>query len=741
VKLTLGIGADGALVVGDGDGRPMCQISDAVGLEFLSAGPVMAGYSLREGNAGVIHGSVAVVRDGLTVSVDDEWRVDGDAVRLLRRGSMERRGVTAAEEAVRVGLDIELPGTPAPRFFAPGMAYSPAQWGAGGTFSFSDHRLAYPVVARWSGNDEVVVWLARATTGKYDNPPRRTPGLSRFEQETDIGSVGFSTRGADQEPTVDRLVASWPYWEGDTSAMLDATGRPAAAFASVPVDGLSFEVEYEIGVASATTYVEAVSAAFQAALNLADPQPSPLPVSLEESVQLRLDSAAKTFRVGNSGFAAFVLNFDPEQGYDSEAQAFGASFAEHRMSESREIVEYGFTGRQLNLAYLLAERDPDVWQERGAAVVGSFVDRMTMPTGWVHTLWHAALDRPLFACGDPSGPVMHYLGESREPGTYTRMMAEAGCDLLLNITLHRSLGANTTPWRDAALRLGSFFLSTQESDGSWFRAYTPEGRPIVGSPWFGDRAASGKTATGAVVPFLTALAAEAPEMARQCLDATRQAARFLLGTFVAQDEYLGGTLDNPNLVDKEAAFITMRALLRAADAAAPDEAADYRDGARRVAEVAVTWHSIWPVPNIPGTALAEAGVRSVGWGGINSVWGVGVTDIYSLFFLADLHRLGVALRNDRFVRIARLIAASSVQLLAVPGNLHGFADAGMQPEGISFCPQGVDDGLIAKGATWGGLGWPYTAGTFGLREYLSACAETPDETSTLPDSTPVPTTR
>jgi hypothetical protein len=59
----------------------------------------------------------------------------------------------------------------------------------------------------------------------------------------------------------------------------------------------------------------------------------------------------------------------------------------------------------------------------------------------------------------------------------------------------------------------------------------------------------------------------------------------------------------------------------------------------------------------------------------------------------------------------------------VPGRLHAFADAGMQPEGISFCPQGVDEGLIAKGDTWGGLGWPYTAGTYGLGQYLEALSD------------------
>jgi hypothetical protein len=38
----------------------------------------------------------------------------------------------------------------------------------------------------------------------------------------------------------------------------------------------------------------------------------------------------------------------------------------------------------------------------------------------------------------------------------------------------------------------------------------------------------------------------------------------------------------------------------------------------------------------------------------------------------------------------------------------------------TFCDQGGDDGLIAKGDTWGGLGWIYTAGTEGLMRYLEA---------------------
>ncbi|WP_210507620.1 hypothetical protein [Naasia sp. SYSU D00057] len=651
-----------------------------------------------------------------------EWELELGGVRATGRdvwspdaGTLERTVTVSgpAGEGARLESAVLLDADPAARYLAPGMVYSPQQWTAGVERSFADSRLAYPVVARWTPADRAVLWLARQSLATEDLGADRQPGQSDFLHRTDIGSVGFV-------PGADRLVASLPYREGAASAMLDAAGTPAAAFAPVAPGGTVLRAVYRIAAAAADSYVDAVTAVFSDVLDAADPQPTDLPVPYEESIDLRLDSASRTWVKDPSGFAAFVLNFDPERGYPSTAKAFGASFADHAMTGARDVIEYGFTGRQLNLAYLLARRDGD-WLERSRAVVDSFVEHMATESGFVHTLWNLREGRPLFAVGDTSGPVMHYLGRSELQGTYTRMMAEAGNDLLLNIGLHRELGADVSEWREAALRLGSFFVRAQEPDGSWFRAYTPDGEAIAGTDWFGDRVLSGKSATGTVVPFLVALAEEAGDEAMPFLDAARAATRFILDHHVGPAEYRGGTLDNPNLVDKEAAFVAMRALLAVADAD-PARADELIEGARQAAEVAITWHSIQAVPNIPGTPLGRAGARSVGWGGINSVWGVGVTDIYSLFFVADLHRLGTRLGIERFQRIASLIAASSLQMLAVPGALHGFADAGMQPEGISFCPQGVDEGLIGKGDTWGGLGWPYTAGTFGLGEYLAAVA-------------------
>lgn len=648
----------------------------------------------------------AVTADG-RIRITDTWREVDDRVAL-------RRAVRVlAGEPVRIDLEIAVVHDPDDRWFVPGMISAPAQHSAEGSYTFADDRLGYPVAAHWSPRRARVVWLARTSLPTCDAAPVRDAGETRFRRDTDLGCIGFRTGTT-------ALLAGWPVAELDHSSQLDGARRGFETFAGGEED-FDIVIEYELGWTHAASFPDAVRVATARAVELAAPVATAHDTTLAESIDLRLDSAAQTYAVSPSGFAGFVLNFDPENGYDSQAKAFGASFADHEMGGSHDILEYGFTGRQLDLACSLAARDPEGWGGKGRLVVDSFVERMTRPGGWIATLFDIRADEPLYAIGDARGTIMHYLGRFDVPGTYTRMMTEAGGDLLRNIALHLDSAHDVRPWIDAANGLGRFLLGVQNSDGSWYRGYAPDGTPVVGGEWFGDTETTGKSATGAVVPFLLDLAAASfsadATFVGELNAAAERAGAYLFDASAARGEYRGGTLDNPNDVDKEAALIAMRAFLSLHDAGVSGR---WISAATQAAWFALGWHSLWQVPLVPGTAVAAAGVRSVGWGGINSVWGVGVTDIYSLFFAGDLHRLGQLTGTPEFSLVAELIAHSSIEMLATPARPLGFSDSGMQPEGISFCDQGRDDGLIRKGDMWGGLGWPYTAGTTGLGDYLSA---------------------
>lgn len=707
--MALRISASGAGVgVGMVDGPGVFTVSAPVCWESLAGQAGGVGYDTLDTVSGGLICSARLELGQGRVEVRDRWIAEGHHV-LLQRSV---RTLSGGHPPLRFDLDLELSGGAEDRYLVPGMISSAAQLALPGRQTFADDRLGYPAVAVWQRDPGRVVWITRRTVARMDAPPVRQPGESRFVRDTEIGCVGF------RAGTRSCLTVGWPMAERERSSQLDAAGTPVVTYHSGSLD---FQAEYEIGVATASDFATAVATATRQFVRIAAPSATELPVPFGEAIDLRLDSAAKTYVETASGMAGFVLNFDPEGGYQSQARAFGASFADHAMGGSHEILEYGFTGRQLSLAYLLARRSPQAWAERGYRVVQSYVDRLATPGGWMGTLFDLAADEPVYAVGDPRGPVMHYLGRSELRGTYTRMMCEAGSDLVANIGLHSTLGAETGPWLLAARRLADFLVRAQNRDGSWYRAYAVDGMPIVGDDWFGDPERSGKSATAAVIPYLLQVSAlvGGDEDLRA---AAARAGHFVLQNVVAPGEFRGGTLDNPNLVDKEACFLAMRAMVALEDSGIPGS---WRGSAVSAAWFALGWHSLWEVPNLPGTRVGEACVRSVGWGGINSVWGVGVTDIYSLFFAGTLHRLGAREGVPEFLLVAELIAAASLQLLSVPGDLHGFADTGMQPEGIAFCDQGRDEGLIRKGDSWGGLGWPYTAGTAGLLDFLSAREEEP----------------
>ncbi len=609
---------------------------------------------------------------------------------------------------LHLGLEVNSPSSDW-QFFAPGMLYSPRQFAGEKLVVFSDQRLAFPMIMAYQRSTGRVICVMRAKTARFDNRPMRTEKEQKYLQETDVGAVGF-----EKEHKMTALHLFWPYFEGEKSALLNARGSSASAYYPV-CDLMEVSLKYEIYICKAENFASAVFEAFKNALSLEKPQPVRLPFSLEDSIDYRLDSLQKTYSEWPEGITGFAVNFDPERGYDSQAKAFGASFTVHETNRSHDILEYGFTGRQLNAAYMLAEERDEEWVGRGRGVVNFFVDRLVTDSGWMYTLYDVGRKGPLYTIGDPQGPVMHYLASASQGGNYTRMMVEAAWDLLLNYRLHSRLGMAHEPWLQACVRFADFLLRCQSSDGSWYRAYTPSGGPVLSSAWFGTEEGDAKTASSVPIPFLLALAEELDPPGQHYIAAAVQAGHYILREQVAFDEYRGGTLDNPNVVDKEAAMLTMMALLHLFEHNGDDA---FLCGAERAGKLAVTWNLVWNIPLIPGTRVAAGSVQSTGWGGINSIWGGGVTDIYSLFFLAEFVRLSRLTKEPLYARVAELVAHGTQQMLAYPGGLYGFKDVGMQPEGIAFCDQGADESLIAKGDVWGGLGWIYTAGTYGLRRYI-----------------------
>ncbi len=664
---------------------------------------------------------------GARFALCDEWRaVDDWRVRLDRHISLARGPAGPATDGAADGIQLRLrlrvrpPAGGSWRFFAPARLYgqpdAPAHEDV--RASFMDDRLAYPLIMGYDARAQTAVVVSRAVPGSVAHPPVRPQRESSYLQETDLGALGL-TLGAQGAVSFDLY---WPYLEGDASVTLDARLTPVSAFYPLAAGVRQLILSYEVSVIDAEHLAAAAFTAFRQAPR-AIPRAAALPFSLPDAVEYRCVSLRRSYREWEPDGAAFFCSFDPTRGYDTPPSGFGTQFVTIPSDEYRHIIEYGFTGRQLNAAYVLAQRYRGVWVERGRRVADFFVRRCTLPTGWMYSLYDVSARQPLHSISASRGALLHYGGHSNQSGNFLRTMVESAFDLLLNYRWHRAHAAVEAHWLDACLAFGHFLVRHQNGDGSWYRAYGPEGEPITGDRWLGSEGRAAKSATMIPVAYLAALGEEDQDGGAAFLGAAKKAGDYVLAQHVARDHYQGATLDNPNVVDKEAALYTMSALLALYDRSR-DPA--YLSGAERAAQLAVTWTFLWNPPFYPGSRLDTLGFKAAGWGGINSIWGGGVVDIYALFFLADFLHLSDLTGEPFYREAARLIAEGTQQLLSHPGDLLGYADIGMQPEGVGITSQGLDEGLIAKGDTWGSLGWIYQAGIYGLERYLHALNGDPD---------------
>lgn len=655
---------------------------------------------------------------GYRFEIKDRWTAGKSRAVLHRQMKALAENPTDSANGLQLQLQAGIvdPNKSQWRFCAPATHYSDP--GTLDKFTeakvYMEDRLTYPFIVGYRPQNGQLITLGRVSLPQTSNAPQRTEAKeNRYVQQTQVGSVGYAVRNSEEVV----LQAYWPYYEGERSVALNAKRTPVSAF--YPLNGESFEMEmaYDMRFGQEDTFAEAVYSAFKQYAELNPPKPVQLPFSLEDSMEYRNVSLRKSYRELDKGVAGFFFHFDPRNGYQSLPSGFGSSFINIPHESYPKILEYGFTGRQINTAYTVTKTYGGEWIEKGRKVTQFFVDRLATPSGFLYSLFDIENNKPFASFGEEGAPKLHYVSHGNVPGNYLRTMVEPAYDLLLNYQLYSSLGMQQASWWNTTLNFAQFLLKNQNADGSWYRAYEPSGSPLKNGEGFGNDEFSSKSASSIPILYLIAMGRESGDAGQPFFDAARKAGDYVLNTYVPKDHYLGGTLDNPNVIDKEAAQYTHAALYGLYKLTEDDR---YLQGAIRAAKIFVTWNYIWNAPHFPGTDLARVDFKTVGTGGINSIWGGGVVDIYSLFHIEELDRLGAEVGEKFFRQMAEWIAIGTQQLLSHPGDLMGFTDLGMQPEGFGICNQGIDEGMIAKGDIWGTLGWIYSAGIYGLGKYLDS---------------------
>ncbi|SDD98433.1 hypothetical protein [Auraticoccus monumenti] len=676
------------------------DIDQPVVVQLLGGTAQSFGYDGVEGNAE--RGWVAVARptlaDGTRLVVTDQYRlIDDDTLGIERQGAVAETGTA---DGLRIAFSTRTAVHGAReadwQFFIPGTLYNRNDNDGDGVEDYlgtyvqdvrDDKNGILGVLARDPGSGSTFT-MARLNKPTFDTAVTPDQLSERyFVQETDIGSLGLA-------PVEEHQVAlrgSFPFSE-EYSFCLDTDGSGWAGYLPMRT-GVAAELHYELRATHSVDLTEAIWEFYEnQRTNLATIRPDP-DVTLEESLEHRQLLTQLYYR-----------NWEPEENA-KEPAGYLVHFSPRTGKTLGSLLEFGFSGDQALLAYVQTvwgqQKGVPLYAQRAARVLDFFVDHCQLPNGFSHgiydplndqfTHWFTGILMP-FQYAEDESAVRRYVGKqiadalmpiARElrdqQGNYLRTMCESVYPLLLT---YLRTGQTRDSWRAAGERFGAFLLDTQADDGSWFRAYAPDGTGLTSpAAWFGASYQEQKSGTIFPIPVLALLhQITGDDRYRQ---AAARAADFIIDTFVDPVAYMGGLNDTTHIksvkTDSVGVMFLMRSLLKAHQlTGAPRHLA----AAVKAAKILASWVYLWDVPMPPGTLLDQAGFKSTGWAGCDVIAGGTYLDNEFLEFTGDLANVAVLADMPALLDIAELVEHGMQHAVSTPRNDHGYVAPGIQCEGV-----------------------------------------------------------
>ena len=321
--------------------------------------------------------------------------------------------------------------------------------------------------------------------------------------------------------------------------------------------------------------------------------------------------------------------------------------------------QMGFVGQQVPLAYHLLRyglrnNDPDM-VAKGASIVDFWAS---------HALTAQGLPRTWF---DPY-PQPHW----RRYDTYLRVASDGMVGALMAWNTMKKKGRERPDWIRFCTRFGDWLVKNQNEDGSWYRAYR----------WDGTVAKYGKSNTSNPIRFLVDLYYVTGD--ERYWQAARKAGKYCWETVHKGFDYVGGTADNPNVLDKEAGFMAIDAFLALWDATGDRK---YLQAAAQAADFTETWQYCWQVP-LPADnpeIIFPRWVPTTGFGIIAT--GHSGADLFLTGAPFLFYRIYLGTGDAHYAAMARQLLYDPRNHVDVNGSL-GYGQPGLCTEAITLSVDG-----------------------------------------------------
>ncbi|MBR4530475.1 MAG: hypothetical protein IKO80_09395 [Lachnospiraceae bacterium] len=319
-------------------------------------------------------------------------------------------------------------------------------------------------------------------------------------------------------------------------------------------------------------------------------------------------------------------------------------------------LQFGFVGQQPGIGYQLLdhgfrENDPE------ACETGRKIIRFWVKNG--------AYDN-----GAPKGCYSPINREFEPYPVWLRMSADGLENILDAYVLTKKNGEEHPDWLAFCENAAGFFLGVQNGDGSFYRAYEPDGSMRMDS----------KANTICIVRFLVQLFLVTGR--EKYREAALRAGEWSCDHVYGCMEYRGSTCDNADIMDNESGIYAMFGFLSLYDLTGSDKWLEALLGA---ADYTETWTYSWNFPvycDTPYSPLSKRGIS----GQSPVTIGTGGGDMYMAACAYIYYRIYIITGDAHYRDYAEFIHNNTRQANDVNGEF-GYAVRGLSWEGGGFADQ------------------------------------------------------